>query len=343
MIHIDGSFGEGGGQILRTSLALSLVTGAPFTISRIRAGRKNPGLQRQHRASVRAAAKIGNARCEGAEIGSGRLVFHPGRVASGEYHFDIGSAGSTSLVLQTVLPPLLVAGGPSVLLLEGGTHNPFAPPADFLERTFLPLLDKIGPRVHLNLERYGFYPRGGGRVTVKIEPAASFHGLELLERGPVRHRSMRALIANLPRHIAERECQTVAAAEGWDETCCRIEELSGVAGPGNVVVLELASDDVVEVISSVGEKGVRAEEVASRALREAQRYYEADVPVGEHLADQLLVPLALAAHQSGVSSRFRSVVPTPHFLTNAAVIGKFISVAVSVVQEDRSSIWVEIG
>jgi RNA 3'-terminal phosphate cyclase (ATP) len=343
MIRIDGSFGEGGGQILRTSLALSLVTGQPFTIEKIRAGRKKPGLQRQHLASVRAAAEIGGARCDGAEIGSSRLVFHPGRVASGDYHFDIGSAGSTSLVLQTVLPPLLDATGSSTLRIEGGTHNPHAPPFDFIERAFLPLVNRTGPLVAATLERYGFYPRGGGAVTVEITPAETYRGLELLQRGVVQRRTARALVANLPRHIAERECQAVAADGLWQQADCRVEELRGVSGPGNLVLLNMSSEHVVEVFAAVGEKGIRAEEVAARALREAQRYYKADVPVGEHLADQLLVPLALAALRGRVQSRFRSLAPSPHFLTNAAVIGEFLHVAVSVANEDGSSIWVEIG
>lgn len=343
MLKIDGSFGEGGGQILRTSLALSLVTGTPFTLINIRAGRKKPGLQRQHLASVRAAAEIGNADCEGMAIGSDRLVFHPGEVVGGAYEFDIGSAGSTSLVLQTVLPPLLVASKPSKLVFKGGTHNPHAPPFDFLVQSFLPLVNRTGFDVSAALERHGFYPRGGGEIQVEIRPAKSHRGLDLTERGPLQRRNMRALIANLPRHIAERECQTVAAAEGWDASCCRVEEIANSPGPGNVVLLELGFDQVTEVFVAFGEKGVRAEEVASRATGEARRYYDADVPVGGHLADQLLVPLVLAALRGGGQSRFRSLSPTPHFITNVAVIGRFVSVPIRVVTEEGLSIWVEIG
>lgn len=343
MLKIDGSFGEGGGQILRTSLALSLVTGTPFTLTKIRAGRSKPGLQRQHLASVKAAARVGNARCEGAEIGSGRLVFQPQKIQPGTYEFDIGSAGSTSLVLQTVLPPLLVAAGPSTLVLKGGTHNPHAPPFDFLERSFLPLVNRLGPGVTARLERHGFYPRGGGEVVVEIRPATTYRGLELTERGPILRRAMRALISHLPRHIAERECRTVADAEGWDASCCGVEEITDALGPGNAVLLELISQEVTEVVSAFGEKGVRAEDVASRALHDAQRYDAANVPVGEHLADQLLVPLVLGAHAGGVRSRFRASPPSSHFLTNAAVIVKFVNIPVRVVNEEGLSIWVEIG
>ena len=169
-IMIDGSMGEGGGQVLRTALALSVVTQKPFAVERIRAGRKKPGLMRQHRTAVDAATTICGARVDGGELGSQRLTFEPGRVRSGEYKFSVGTAGSACLVLQTVLPPLLTADGPSRLVLEGGTHNPWAPPFDFLKKAFLPLLHKMGARVSTKIERHGFYPAGGGRFCVDIEP-----------------------------------------------------------------------------------------------------------------------------------------------------------------------------
>src|SRR3954468_15051165 len=164
MIVIDGSFGEGGGQIIRSSLALSLFTGKPFSVERVRANRKNPGLQRQHLTAVLAAAKIGNADVEGAFVGSNAFTFKPGPVVSGEYDFSIGTARSTTLVLQTVLPPLMLASRSSVVTLEGGTHNMHAPPFEFLHDTFLPLIRKMGAKVGLDLEKYGFYPPGGGRL-----------------------------------------------------------------------------------------------------------------------------------------------------------------------------------
>src|SRR5262245_17125561 len=170
MIIIDGSSGEGGGQILRTALALSLVTGTPFRIQKIRAGRPKPGLLRQHLTAVQAAVEVGSASASGAELGSQELSFWPGKVRAGAYRFAIGPAGSACLVVQTVLPPLLLAGGPSSLVVEGGTHNPFAPPWDFLARAFFPLLQRMGARVSTTLERHGFFPAGGGRLRVEIEP-----------------------------------------------------------------------------------------------------------------------------------------------------------------------------
>jgi RNA 3'-terminal phosphate cyclase (ATP) len=161
MLTIDGSQSEGGGQVLRSSLALSLVTGRPFAIENIRAGRKKPGLLRQHLTAVLAAAEVSAAEVEGAALASRRLLFRPGRVRAGDYAFRVGTAGSATLVLQTVLPALLLAEGESTLTLEGGTHNPMAPPVDFLENAYLPLVNRLGPRVKVQLVRPGFYPAGG--------------------------------------------------------------------------------------------------------------------------------------------------------------------------------------
>ena len=161
MLSIDGSFGEGGGQIIRTSLALSLITGKAFRVYNVRARRKRPGLQRQHLTAVTAAAAIGGARVDGAHVGSKEFTFVPGAVQPGEYNFSIGTAGSTMLVLQAVLPPLLNADAPSLLLFEGGTHNVHAPPFEFIQKTFLPLVGRMGPTVSVELQRYGFYPPGG--------------------------------------------------------------------------------------------------------------------------------------------------------------------------------------
>src|SRR6185436_4161528 len=202
MLTIDGSFGEGGGQILRTALSLSLVTGKPFRIDNIRARRKNPGLLRQHLTAVNAATEISHAEVTGAGIGSRELTFAPGSVESGDYAFAVGTAGSTTLVLQTVLPALLIANGKSQLILEGGTHNPFAPPFDFLAQAFLPLVNRMGPQVTAELERPGFYPAGGGRIRVTIEPAGELKRLDISSRGEVLARRAKAVVANLPISIA---------------------------------------------------------------------------------------------------------------------------------------------
>ncbi len=352
MVIIDGSFGEGGGQILRTSLALSLVTGTPFRIDRIRAGRPRPGLMRQHLTAVKAAAEVGRAQVAGAAIGSARLDFIPGAVVPGEHRFAVGTAGSTMLVLQTVLPPLLRAAGPSSLVLEGGTHNTHAPPFDFVARTFLPLIGRLGPRVTATLERPGFYPAGGGRVRVEIEPAGDLRPFDLIERGPIRRRLVRGVVAGLPRHIAEREVWTVIKALDWEKADGVVEELPPECGPGNVVMIELESDALTEVVTGFGERGVRAEEVARfsacpsdaeeevarRAADEVRRYLAADAPVGEHLADQWLIPLALAG-----GGAFLTGPLTDHATTNIEVMRRFLDVDAAVEEVSPSRCRVRIA
>ena len=266
MLTIDGSQGEGGGQIVRSSLALSLVTGTPVTLSNIRAGRAKPGLQRQHLTAVRAAAETSEAETEGESVGSKELSFTPGSIKAGEYQFDVGTAGSVALVLQTVLPALVLADSPSTLILEGGTHNSMAPPFEFLQHSFVPLLNQMGPRVNVTLERYGFYPRGGGRLSTSIQPAAHLGGLRLLDRGELRGCRVRALVSNLPAHTARRECETIARKSGWNGSCFRVEEVSNANGPGNVLLIELEFDHVAEVFTGFGKIGVKAEHVATMRL-----------------------------------------------------------------------------
>jgi len=338
-LKIDGSEGEGGGQILRTSLALSMVTGTPVRIDNIRARRAKPGLMRQHLTAVLAAARVSQAKVEGAEVGSTALVFTPGPVAPGEHRFAVGTAGSVTLVLQTVLPALLTASGPSTLTLEGGTHNPLAPPFEFLDRVFLPLVGRMGPRVEARLERPGFYPAGGGRFSVTVEPSpsGSLAGLELLERGEIRHRRGTVILARLPRGIAEREVQHLAQETGWDPSAFEIREVDSF-GPGNVVLLELESDAVTEIFTGFGEVGVRAETVADRAVQEMRHYLAADVPMGEHLADQFLLPLALAG-----SGAFVSLPLSRHATTQIELIPRFLGVRIDVEREERERCLVRVS
>jgi len=323
MITIDGSFGEGGGQILRTSLALSLVTGRSFRINKIRAGRKKPGLMRQHLTAVNAAAAVGGATVRGAEVGSLEVTFEPGPPSPGEYRFAVGTAGSTSLVMQTVLPALLTASGPSRLTLEGGTHNPFAPPFDFLDKAFLPIINRMGARVSGELERPGFFPAGGGKVVFEITPCDKLATLDLRERGAIRRTLARAVVARLPRQIAERELRVVQRELGLEDECLRVEEVESSRGPGNVVTVEIESEHVTEVFTAFGQRGVRAEVVARKAARAARRYLDAGVAVGECLADQLLLPLALAGGGS-----FVTLALLQHAETNLAVLREFLDVEI---------------
>jgi len=318
-ITIDGSEGEGGGQILRSALALSLATGRPFRAEHIRAGRKRPGLLRQHLTCVQLAARIGDAHVEGAELGSPILVFQPQGCRAGTYRVQVGSAGSTSLVVQSVLPALLHADGPSELVVEGGTHAQQAPPFEFLRDAWIPLIERTGASVGAELERPGFFPKGGGRLRVDATPAADPQPLELLERGARREVAATALVARLPRHIGERELAVVAKRLGWQAKALHVEEREDSTGPGNALLLRVAHEHVTEVFAAFGAVGVPAEAVARHACNAARDWMSADVPVGEHLADQLMLPLALGA--GGV---YRTNALTQHARTNLAVIRLFL-------------------
>ena len=336
MLTIDGSFGEGGGQILRSALALSMVTGKPFRIENIRANRDNPGLARQHLTAVESAATLCGATVAGAELRSTALSFTPGPVKPGDYTFSVGSAGSTTLVLQTVLPALLVGGEASTLTLEGGTHNPFAPPLDFLERSFLPVLNRMGPRVEVALERPGFAPRGGGRFIVTVEPVPKLSRVDLTSRGGVRRRRARAVVAGLPTDIARRELSAVKQALGWSDDEVEVVELPEAYGPGNIVTIDVESEHATEVFAAVGRRGARAEMVAADAANAAKRYLDApDVPVGDCLADQILLPFALAGGGS-----YKTLALTRHSATNIEVIRMFLDVSVKTREEGPDAVTV---
>jgi RNA 3'-terminal phosphate cyclase (ATP) len=321
MIRIDGSQGEGGGQILRTSLSLSLVTGQPFTIEKIRANREKSGLLRQHLTAVLAAAEIGKAKVEGAELGSKTLTFVPTKVHPGEYKFAVGTAGSGTLVLQTVLPALMIAKSPSKLVIEGGTHNMAAPPFDFLAKTFIPLIRRMGPKITLKLERYGFYPAGGGRFTVEIEPCERIEPINLIDRGELKSRRVTAVVALLPHHIANREVETVGNILGFGRESMEIIDTKESSGPGNVVMVEIESENITEICTAFGKIGVRSETVAQQAAVEAAQYAASTAFAGEHLADQLLLPMAIAG-----SGSFSAVRQSEHTRTNIAVIRQFLPV-----------------
>jgi RNA 3'-terminal phosphate cyclase (ATP) len=327
MIEIDGSRGEGGGQILRTALALSVVSGKPFRIDRIRAGREKPGLMRQHLTAVQAAVDVAGGRASGASFGSTSVTFEPGVAKHGDRTFSIGTAGATALVLQTVLPPLLVVEGRSRLVFEGGTHGKAAPPADFIARAFVPLLNKMGAQVAIVVEKLGFYPAGGGRVVVDVVGGRALSSLRLLERGRVLKARARALVANLPENVGHREVTVLRGRLpelGLTRDDVEVVDVTG-PGPGNALVLDLEFEGLTEVISAIGERHRKAEAVAADVVAEARALLDAGVPVGEHLADQLLIPLAL-----GAGGAFRSLAPTPHTLTNIDVIQRFLDVGIEV-------------
>jgi RNA 3'-terminal phosphate cyclase (ATP) len=289
---------------------------------------------RQHLTAVQAAAEVGQARVSGADVGSLALTFEPKATRAGEYHFSVGTAGSATLVLQTVFPALALAEGPSTVTVEGGTHNPMAPPFDFLARAFLPLVERMGPRCDAVLERPGFYPAGGGRFRVTIAPAAAFARLDLHERGEVRGRRATAVVALLARSIAERELKQVRDRLGWDPSALRIEHVSDAVGPGNVVTVEIESEQVTEVFTAFGERGVSAERVGANVADEVRDYLAAGVPVGRHLADQLLLPMAL-----GGGGSFTTLAPTQHTRTHAEMLGIFLGAKVTHERVDEGPVW----
>lgn len=337
MITIDGAYGEGGGQILRTALALSLVTGKAFHVDNIRAGRKKPGLMRQHLTALNAAAEIGEAEVTGNTIGSRAFTFSPETIRSGHFHYAIGSAGSCTLVLQTVLPALIIAEGPSEIVLEGGTHNPFAPPFDFLERAFLRVVNQMGPDVTAVLEKPGFYPAGGGRFKVSVKPTQTLQQVDLIERGRIVRQAACAAVSNLPITIAERELKVVGRTLGWSRDCMTATAVDNARGPGNILTIEVESEQVTEVFTGFGERGIPAEKVADRSAKQAREYLAMDVPVGRYLADQLLIPMAMAE-----GGAFRTLSPTRHTTTNIEIISKFLDVDIELSKQKENQWKIEI-
>lgn len=338
MITLDGSMGEGGGQVLRTSLSLAMVTGEGFVIERIRAGREKPGLKRQHLAAVQAAAQLSGATVEGAELGSLRLAFRPGPVTPGNYRFAISTAGSAMLVLQTVLPALWQANAPSTIELVGGTHNPLAPSFCFLDHAFAPTVRSMGAPLTMQMRMAGFYPAGGGQVRAEVAPA-SWRALERLQLDtpPIVH--ARILTSQIPSHVAPRERTVLCQRLGIAADSVRVFEHCS-PGPGNAVVVVLAQQGGGEVVTSLGERGVPAEDVAHRAADAAEELLAAGIPVGPHLADQLLLPMALAG-----GGAFRTVEPTLHTRTNAEVVARFLPVRFDLREDhdgDRPSWVIEV-
>lgn len=321
MLKIDGSQGEGGGQILRTALSLSMVTGRGIRIEKIRDARSRPGLMRQHLTAVKAAAAICGAEVEGAELRSQSVTFSPGAIRGGEYHFQVGTAGSTMLVLQTILLPLLFADAPSRVVLEGGTHAMNAPPFEFVERVYLPILQQLGADISIALERYGFFPAGGGRVVLEVEPLSNGLGrLELMDAGAPVKKSLMVVNAFLAEHIATREWETFSARTGWPEEA-EIELTENAECPGNIMMAIVSFGTHDELISELGKPGRPAEEVAERCAKEVLRFLESGAAVGEFLCDQLLLPMAL-----GQGGRFTAQTFSEHSRTQVWLIEQFVDV-----------------
>lgn len=334
LIQLDGT--TGGGQMLRTALSLAMITGQPFRMTNIRGKRPKPGLMRQHLTCVKAACEISDGTADGAEIGSTELVFRAGRIRGGEHRFAIGTAGSTSLLYQTLLPALLYAEAPSTLRLEGGTHNPMAPPFEFLDQVFLPVLWRMGAEASLTLVESGFAPVGGGVIESKITPCNGLRPLVLEERGELTSLSLRVPTRNLPINIAGRMLEAALAELPCDDATVEIRE----PGPGRGVCCLYQANfaNAVEMTSAFGETNVTAERVGRRAGKLLGDFIGAEVPVGRHLADQLLLPMALAGRGS-----FLTMAPDDHVPTNISVIEQFLPRRIRVDEAGRGKWRVEIS
>ena len=338
MLVIDGSYGEGGGAVLRNSLSLSAVLGQETRLENIRARRRNPGLQAQHLTAVRALSAACRAELEGAELGSLSLTFRPrSGLRSGEYAWDVaearqgGSAGATSLVFQALAVPLLSAEGDSTLILRGGTHVSWSPPFHYLQSVYLPTLRQMGAESQVDIERWGWYPMGGGLMTAQIaglgRNLSSLEGISASSRGPLKGLSGISATSNLPGHIAQRQKAQAEKALGAEGLEAHIELFDAPAqGQGTVVFLVAEFEKARAGFTALGRKGKPAEKVADEACQQFLRYYHSGAALDQHLADQLVIPLSLA---KGPSS-FTTCRITKHLLTNAWIVEQFLGQCVNI-------------
>ncbi|HEX7813758.1 RNA 3'-terminal phosphate cyclase [Dyella sp.] len=330
MIEIDGQ--AGGGQLLRTALSLSLCTGIGFTMENIRARRSRPGLMRQHLTAVRAAAEVGHARAGAAALGATRLRFEPGTVRAGDYRFNTGSAGSTTLVLQTVLPALWHAQTASRLSLEGGTHNPMAPSADFLADSYLPALLPMGIEASVTLQQHGFYPAGGGILHAHVQPA-TFKPASLLERGELVTMEAWAILSGLASQIGARELGVLGEELGLAEDALHLRSIKPPVGPGNALLVKVHHRKHAATFAAYGERGVSAEHVARKLARDVRAYLASPAYACDHLADQLLLPMALAG-----GGQFTTHTISDHLQSNARLIEKFLPVEI-LWEREADRVW----
>lgn len=338
MIIIDGSEGEGGGQVVRNSCALAIATGTPVRITNVRAKRAKPGLMRQHVTAIEAAAVISDAEVRGLAVGSSQIEFHPGRVVPGDYHFAVGTAGSTGLVLQTVLMPLVTANAPSRLVLEGGTHNMLAPPFDFISRCFLPIINRMGPKVTARLTCHGFYPRGGGRIEIEIEPAP-LRPIDAIERGALRQVSGQVLFAGIDPGVAQRILDRARQdLPDWPPLALDMVELPADRGPGIILMLAAEHEQATELVSGFGKLGLPGEQLAKQAAARMRGYQAGTAFAGPYLADQLVLPFALAG-----GGRFTTVKPSQHLLTAIDIAHRFTGLPLHLNQHDDGAHLITIA
>ncbi len=330
LVKIDGSLGEGGGQVVRTSLTLSALTGRPIHIVNIRANRSTPGLRHQHLTALNAVGEICGAAIQGAELGSREILFEPDEIHSGEYAFRIPTAGSASLVLQTVFYPLAAAENTSTVEVTGGTHVPWSPCFHYLSWQWLPALRKIGYQAELTLKRCGYYPQGGGKLTAAIHPVGEISALQMQERGAIKQVGGLSAVSNLPEEIARRQRRRLVHRVGAKLPLndLKVQTLPAV-GKGTFLAVLMEYEHSTAVFFSLGAKGKRAELVGDEAADQLIAHHRTKAPLDPYLGDQILLPLSLAEGPSQLQlSRI-----TMHLRTNAAVIAKFLPVEIDILGE----------
>lgn len=335
-IEIDGSFGEGGGQILRTALSLSCITGSELSICNIRKGRKKPGLMPQHITCINAAALITHAQVRGNRAGSTEIKFTPGKIRPGKYVFDIKTAGSCSLVFQTLMP-LIFGDKPSDVTIRGGTHVPFSPPYHYISSIFLPTLSRLGINIDSSIRTYGYYPKGGGEVNFHIFPAEKITGINLASRGGLRSISLMSGVSGLPISIAERQKDSAMGLLSALSADGEVMEAPS-PGQGTFVFLKAEYENSAAGFASLGKKGKPAEKVGREAAEEFMDFHSTSACIDPYLADQIVIYLGLA----GENSSFTTSRITRHLLTNLGVIEKFLNIIYKIEGELGSTGTVEI-
>ena len=327
ILEIDGNYGEGGGQILRSGLSLSAILQRPIRINSIRAGRKKPGLAPQHLTCVNAVAAITNAEVIGGELGSQTLTFHPQEIRGGNYTFDVAdirpSAGALSLVFQSVALPLSYAKTPSTVTLRGGTHVPWSPTVHYLREIFIPMAAKFGFEGSIRLTRWGWYPKGGGEAIATVQPTTDWRGAQLGHRGKLQAISGISAASNLPEHILNRQHNQIQKRLAWLDSPVNVERVEGESiGQGTLVFLKAEFENVHAGFSALGARGKRAERVADEACQSLADMLASNAAIDPYLADQIILPMALAKGES----RFTTSQITRHLTTNIWLIQQFLPV-----------------
>ena len=338
MIEIDGTFGEGGGQILRTSLSLAAITGQAVHFVNIRAKRRKPGLMRQHLACVNAATEITGGHVSGAELNSQELTFEPGAIRGGDYHFAVGSAGSVTLIAQTVIPVLLNADKPSTVEIEGGTHVDQTPIFEFFDRVYLPALRGMGAEVTAKMDRVGFYPAGGGKIVLEIQPIKTWKHFECLQAGNLKRSLLTVMGHGVDEQIMDDEL-TICKRKVDGKTVLRcMKQTVESPGPGNVLYAQMEYENITELFSICGAFNVSRREVGERVAGMLNKYLELNVPVGRFLADQLLLPMAI-----GAGGKYLTSPPTKHSQTNIEVIRKFLNTDIKLENNENGTYIIEVN